>query len=643
MGFVRARDYHERLVGISRRAKQALMLAVDLAGLPLVLVLAFAVRTGSPLPSIEYPWLLIAAPLLTLPFLFFLGFYRVMVRRLGADSVFSMVVGMGLGAVSLAAAAYMLQAQGTPRSVFIIYWALGILYLGGSRLLVRRYLDWMLYGSRGTDRVGIYGAGSSGIQLAAALSNTREYTPVVFVDDNRALHGTSIQGMPVVGRAELERLIGKGRIDTVLLAMPSASRAQRMKVINFLEPLSVPVKSVPSMGDIVAGRAGIGDVREVAIEDLLGRDPVPPRPELLERCIRGRNVMVTGAAGSIGSELCRQIAALGPARLVLVEHSEYGLYRMERELKDQTGGTGVEIVPVLGSVLNSGLMDPACECYEIDTIYHAAAYKHVPMVEANPSAGVRNNILGTVTAAKAAVNAGVKHFILVSTDKAVRPTNVMGATKRFAELVLQAMAARSTQTVFSMVRFGNVLGSSGSVVPLFREQIHAGGPVTVTHPEVTRYFMTIPEAALLVIQAGSMARGGEVFVLDMGEPIRITDLARSMIHLMGYSVRDERNLHGDIAIRFTGLRPGEKLYEELLFDDQGVGTTHPMIMQAREDSLPAEQVEQVLDAFRKALDDGDEQAMRMLLRQYVTGYRPSEETRRESAPGERPVANPSVA
>ena len=384
------------------------------------------------------------------------------------------------------------------------------------------------------------------------------------------------------------------------------------------------VQTVPSFADIASGKARLEEIKEVAIEDLLGRDAVPPRADLLTRCISGKHVLVTGAGGSIGSELCRQILKLNPSKLLLLDQSEFGLYATEKELRAFAGNRSkdIEIEAVLGSVLNRGLMERLCREHRVDTVYHAAAYKHVPIVEANPSAGVRNNILGTLEAALGAEAAHVKHFILVSTDKAVRPTNVMGATKRFAELVLQAIAARGSETVFSMVRFGNVLGSSGSVVPLFRDQIQKGGPVTVTHPDVIRYFMTIPEASQLVIQAGAMAQGGEVFVLDMGEPVRIVDLARTMVHLMGMSVRDEQNPDGDIAIAFSGLRPGEKLYEELLIGDCSTRTEHEMIMQAHEEKLEWDEIYFALEAFRKALTRADQDALRALLRSYVNGYEP---------------------
>ena len=616
---------HHWLLGLSRSTKQMILLLADLLALSLVFVLAYAVRVGHPFPVIQEPWLIAAAPLLTVPFLYVFGFYRGMVRYLSGDVAISLASAITVGALVLAGAAYLFGAHGTPRSVFIIYWALGVLYLGGSRFVLRRYLAWAVNGRRHRVPVAIYGAGNSGLQLASALRSGHEFLPLAFVDDRVSLHGTTIEGLPVLNREGLSRYIRQGRVSTVLLAMPSATRAQRLRVITFLEKLSVQVKSVPAMSDIVAGLARIEEVRDVAIEDLLGRDPVPPREDLLHACITGRSVLVTGAAGSIGSELCRQIIQLAPKRLVLVEHNEFGLYSMEKELAQLRPSRDLEIVAVLGSVINRGLLEATCRRHAVETVYHAAAYKHVPIVEMNPSAGVRNNIFGTLTAAQAAEEAGVERFILVSTDKAVRPTNVMGATKRFAELILQAMSARGSDTLFSMVRFGNVLGSSGSVVPLFREQIRGGGPVTVTHPDVTRYFMTIPEAAQLVIQAGSMANGGEVFVLDMGEPVRIYDLACTMIRLMGYTVRDDRRPEGDIEISYTGLRPGEKLYEELLFGDDGLGTDHAMIMQAREDFLPLTQIEAALEAFRYALEQGDEDALRALLRSHVEGYAPSGE------------------
>ena len=613
-----------RMVSLSRFAKRLIMLSADTIAVPLLLWLAYALRLNSPSPEIADLWLLVAAPLLLLPALYAFGFYRSIVRYLGAEVAWSILAGVTITVVLLAAASYMASAS-TPRSVFIIFWTLLVLYLGGSRFMMRRFLYNVLGKRIASEAVAVFGAGGAGAQLVSGLLSTAELHPLMIVDDAPGKQGTLLCGVPVVGRRALEKAVERGAIRTVLLALPSESRATRMAVVRWLETLNVHVQTVPSFADIASGKARLEEIKEVSIEDLLGRDAVPPRADLLTRCISGKHVLVTGAGGSIGSELCRQILKLHPSKLVLLEQSEFGLYAIEKELRTLAGARSkdIEIEAVLGSVVNRGLMERLCREHRVDTVYHAAAYKHVPIVEANPSAGVRNNILGTLEAALGAEAAHVKHFILVSTDKAVRPTNVMGATKRFAELVLQAIAARGSETVFSMVRFGNVLGSSGSVVPLFRDQIQKGGPVTVTHPDVIRYFMTIPEASQLVIQAGAMAQGGEVFVLDMGEPVRIVDLARTMVHLMGMSVRDEQSPDGDIEIAFSGLRPGEKLYEELLIGDCSTRTEHEMIMQAHEEKLEWDEISFALEAFRKALTRADQDALRALLRSYVNGYEPS--------------------
>jgi FlaA1/EpsC-like NDP-sugar epimerase len=489
---------------------------------------------------------------------------------------------------------------------------------------MRRFLVHVLGGALNRQPVAVFGAGGAGAQLVAGLQSCVEMFPVMVVDDAFNKQGTLLAGVPVVDREALEKACRRGKVTSVLLAVPSLSRSQRMAIVRWLETLNVKVQTVPAFSDIASGKARIEEIKDVSIEDLLGRDSVPPKPELLHRCISGKHVLVTGAGGSIGSELCRQILKLKPSCLILFEQSELSLYAIEKEMAAYIDAKGlqVELFPMLGSVVNRGHIERVCREYRVDTVYHAAAYKHVPIVEGNPSAGVRNNILGTLEAAQGAESAGVKHFILVSTDKAVRPTNVMGATKRFAEMVLQAMADRGSETVFSMVRFGNVLGSSGSVVPLFRDQIQRGGPITVTHPDVIRYFMTIPEASQLVIQAGAMAKGGEVFVLDMGEPVRIVDLARTMVHLMGLSVKDDETPSGDIELAFTGLRPGEKLYEELLIGECSVGTEHEMIMQATEERLSWDEIQFALESFRKALEKGDKVALKSLLRSYVAGYEP---------------------
>jgi FlaA1/EpsC-like NDP-sugar epimerase len=465
----------------------------------------------------------------------------------------------------------------------------------------------------------IYGAGSAGMQLVSALAFSARHNPVAFVDDDSSVQGTTVNGLRVYASSHIEELVGKEGISEVLLALPSASYGTRKKILNRLEHLPVHVRMLPGVAELAQGKVRVDDVRDVDIIDLLGRDPVDPDEQLLHANITGKVVMVTGAGGSIGSELCRQIARLAPRQLVLYEHSEFNLYAMESEFRE----LGMNCLPVLGSVDNFQRMKRVCEAFDVQTIYHAAAYKHVPIVEKNPVMAIRNNIFGTWTAARAASESGVKTFVLISTDKAVRPTNVMGASKRFAELVLQGMSRQpGQQTRFVMVRFGNVLGSSGSVVPLFSDQIREGGPVTVTHQDIIRFFMTIPEAAQLVIQAGAMGEGGDVFVLDMGEPVRIMDLARRMIHLSGFHVRDDDNPDGDIEIRVTGLRPGEKLYEELLIGENVTETAHPRIMRASEEELSWQHIERYLVQFDAAIAKNDVEKIRQLLLEAVHGYKP---------------------
>ncbi|HAR58948.1 MAG: polysaccharide biosynthesis protein [Gammaproteobacteria bacterium] len=613
------------------------MMITDALILPLLLWGAYALRFSTLQPVVHDTWLFPIAALTSVAMLYVCGFYRSILRYLGSEAAWSIVTGMAASVITLAAMSYMVPAE-VPRSIFVIYWLLGTMYLGASRFLARRFLFRVMAGYLNRERVAVFGAGEAGAQLVAALQSGRELNPVLVVDDDPGKQGSLLCGVPVVNRQGLQAKAKQGAISTVLLALPTLPRHRRMALVNWLEQLDIRVQTVPTFNDIASGRARLDEIQDVAIEDLLGRDTVPPRLDLLSRCISGKHVLVTGAGGSIGSELCRQIVKLAPARLVLLEQSEVALYDIERELRGliELSGRDTTLVPMLGSVVNRGHVQRLCRENRIDTLYHAAAYKHVPIVEANPAAGVRNNIIGTLAAAEGAEAAGVKHFILVSTDKAVRPTNVMGATKRFAEMVLQTMAARGSETVFSIVRFGNVLGSSGSVVPLFRDQIRQGGPVTVTHPEVVRYFMTIPEASQLVIQAGAMAKGGEVFVLDMGEPVRILDLAQTMIRLMGLSVRDESNPEGDIEIVFSGLRPGEKLFEELLIGDASVRTEHEMIMQAHEETLSDSDVVTAMEAFRAALDRGQSEPLKALLRSYVNGYQPRQED------GEAPAARGGV-
>ena len=626
-----------RVLQCSRWQKRGIMMITDALILPLLLWGAYALRFSTLQPVVHDTWLFPIAALTSVAMLYVCGFYRSILRYLGSEAAWSIVTGMAASVITLAAMSYMVPAE-VPRSIFVIYWLLGTMYLGASRFLARRFLFRVMAGYLNRERVAVFGAGEAGAQLVAALQSGRELNPVLVVDDDPGKQGSLLCGVPVVNRQGLQAKAKQGAVSTVLLALPTLPRHRRMALVNWLEQLDIRVQTVPTFNDIASGRARLDEIQDVAIEELLGRDTVPPRLDLLSRCISGKHVLVTGAGGSIGSELCRQIVKLAPARLVLLEQSEVALYDIERELRGliEQSGRDTTLVPMLGSVVNRGHVQRLCRENRIDTLYHAAAYKHVPIVEANPAAGVRNNIIGTLAAAEGAEAAGVKHFILVSTDKAVRPTNVMGATKRFAEMVLQTMAARGSETVFSIVRFGNVLGSSGSVVPLFRDQIRQGGPVTVTHPEVVRYFMTIPEASQLVIQAGAMAKGGEVFVLDMGEPVRILDLAQTMIRLMGLSVRDESNPEGDIEIVFSGLRPGEKLFEELLIGDASVRTEHEMIMQAHEETLSDSDVVTAMEAFRAALDRGQSEPLKALLRSYVNGYQPRQED------GEAPAARGGV-
>jgi FlaA1/EpsC-like NDP-sugar epimerase len=512
-----------------------------------------------------------------------------------------------------------------PRSAWIIYWLVAIALIGSSRFVIRDLLRIRIRRLAPRPRVAIYGAGGAGVQLANSLAHSQELEPAVFLDDDPALEGSRIAGLKVRSAARLPRLIDREQITTVLLAMPSIPHRRRREIIDALAELPVTVMAMPTLAEIAAGTKRVDDVREVDIEDLLGRDPVQPNRLLLERCIAGKSVMVTGAGGSIGAELCRQIAGLGPSRLLLLERSEPALYAIEQEVQRLCAAKATEVVALLGSATNGDRMRRVMTGFQVDTVYHAAAYKHVPMVEHNPIEGVQNNIVGTLRTAAAAMASGVSTFVLISTDKAVRPTNVMGASKRFAELILQGLAQRDPSTRFCMVRFGNVLDSSGSVVPLFRDQIRHGGPVTVTHPEVIRYFMTIPEAAQLVLQAGSMGVGGDVFVLDMGEPVRILDLARQMIRLSGLEVQDEDNPDGDIRIEFTGLRPGEKLYEELLIGEHDEATEHPRIRRAQEESLPWPAVQSLLERLEAACERCDTAELRVVLEEAVRGYEPEGE------------------
>jgi FlaA1/EpsC-like NDP-sugar epimerase len=555
-----------------------------------------------------------------------LGLYRAIVRFMGVQAIWAVSKGVLLLAFVLWAAAFVFQINPFPRSIPISFALAALVYVGGSRLLVRHFYHWAVKHYENKEEVLIYGAGGAGIQLATALSDGKEFYPVGFIDDDKALWGSTIKSLPVYNPNKIIDLIESASIKHVLFAVADASNFQRKKMLEKFECCNVHIQTIPSMPELLSGKASIDQVREVQIEELLGRDAVASMSSLMTKCITGKMILVTGAGGSIGSELCRQIIQQNPKGIVLLESSEYFLYEIEKELnallKDESIHTN--IYALLGSVTNRNRIACLIKHFSVDTIYHAAAYKHVPIVEHNIVAGVTNNILGTQIVAEEATKAGVSHFILISTDKAVRPTNVMGATKRFAEMILQQLATTKTQTVFSMVRFGNVLGSSGSVVPLFRQQIKEGGPVTVTHKEITRYFMTIPEAASLVIQAGSMAEGGDVFVLDMGDSVKIVDLAKQMIQLSGLELQTDENPDGDIEIQYTGLRPAEKLYEELLVGDNVVGTDHAKIMRANEECLDTDTLNTYISEMQAAIAALDHSKVRDILEKAVKGYQPHE-------------------
>ncbi len=607
--------------------KRFIAVCADTVMIPLSLWAALSLKAGAPSFSLSDWPAYLAVIAISSPIFVKMGLYRAVIRFLGHKAVFAVAFAILLSGVLLSLLGYWLQIPALSGSVVIIYSCLALLYVAGSRFVVRYYL--LTHSLQPTvARVAIYGAGEAGARLSTALLTTRAFDPLVFVDDKRSLQGRMVNGIKVHSPNELPALIKDRNIDRILLAMPSLSRPRRREILHSLEPLGVHVQTVPEIEQLVTGHATVSDIREVDVSDLLGRDSVPPKSNLFDACIRDRAVMVTGAGGSIGSELCRQIIGLGPRRLVLFEMSELALYNIQRELRtyaDQNS-LAVDLVGLIGNAHHKHRLRDILQAYRIQTVYHAAAYKHVPIVEQNVIEGINNNVIATWYAAEAAHETDVETFVLVSTDKAVNPTNVMGATKRFAEIVLQGLHRRGSKTRFCMVRFGNVLASSGSVVPLFSEQIKKGGPVTVTHPEVIRYFMTIPEAAQLVIQAGSMAAGGDVFVLDMGKPVRIGDLARRMINLMGLTVRDEQHPEGDIEIAYTGLRPAEKLYEELLIGNNVTGTEHPMILRAIEHSLPWERVQALLEEILVAMSRFDCHRAQQLLSEVVEEYKPTPES-----------------
>ncbi|SOC57479.1 NDP-sugar epimerase, includes UDP-GlcNAc-inverting 4,6-dehydratase FlaA1 and capsular polysaccharide biosynthesis protein EpsC [Chromohalobacter canadensis] len=621
---------HQSIAELGRAKKRLIMVAADLVALPLALWTAYALRFAEwwPASFVEpFWWLFLVVPPVGVFVFARLGLYRAVVRFMGPQALSAVIKGALLLALLMWASAYLYEWQMFPRSVPVSFALVTLVYVGGTRLLVRAYYQWLIKHYTEKEPVAIYGSGDSGVQLALALSNGREFDTVAFLDDDSGLWNCTIKGVKVHDPSRFKAVAQELGIKRVLLAMPSATKAQRKQALDKLEDVPVRVQTVPSMPEIVSGIASVDQLREVELEDLLGRDPVLPQHDLVDASIRNKVVMVTGAGGSIGSEMCRQVIRGKPKTLVLFEVSEFGLYAINQELEAVRTEMGerFSIVPLLGNVCDRNRVEAAIHHYGVQTLYHAAAYKHVPIVENNVLEGLRNNVHGTRVVAESCANLGVERCVLISTDKAVRPTNVMGATKRMAELVLQDLATHDAlkdghRTIFSMVRFGNVLGSSGSVVPLFRRQIEKGGPITVTHPDITRFFMTIPEAALLVIQAGSMAEGGDVFVLDMGESVKIVDLARRMIQLTGLEIKDEEHVDGDIEVVYSGLRAGEKLYEELLIGDNVVKTGHSKIMRAQEETLPHQELIALLGELQEAEQTLDCQRACELLKRGVNGF-----------------------
>lgn len=616
-----------RVLHWPRASKLLVVMALDVSLAILATWLAFSFR----LDELHWPsgdqWrVYVLPPILAVPVFVKFGLYRAIFRYTGQAALMATTGAIAVYGAVLLAVLLWVKWPGVPRSLGVLQPLIFLVLIGLSRASARFWLGLGQSRRKSEGRLLIFGAGTAGVQTASAIGVSGQFTLIGFVDDDPSKIGRSINGARVFPPDEIDSVVIKHGVTDILLALPSASRARRNRIVENLRSVPVHVRTLPGLDDLASGRVTVRDFRELDVEDLMGRDSVRPDEDLLSGDLAGKVVLVTGAGGSIGSELCRQIILMHPQQLLLLDHNEFGLYSIHHELQTLCAvkGLTIEVVPLLSSVVNPWRLRKIFESYRPETIYHAAAYKHVPMVESNAAEGIVNNVFGTLNTARAAMESGATQFVLISTDKAVRPTNIMGASKRMAELVLQALAAQpgAASTCFGMVRFGNVLGSSGSVVPLFRSQLASGGPLTVTHPEVTRYFMTIPEAAQLVLQAGAMATGGDVFVLDMGEPVKIMDLARRMVELSGLTVRDEAHPGGDIEIAITGLRPGEKLYEELLIGDNPSPTAHSRIMKAHEDCLSWPELEVHLDVLRRASESGDVDAIKAVLRTCVHGYLP---------------------
>ena len=611
----------KNLLKIPRKVKQVLMLIFDSIIVISCLFAAFTIRLGHwffPTGDTDLLIVIFASPILTLPIFIYFGLYHDVIRYVGFKALWRIFQGVSLYSISWGLITFMANIDAIPRSVILINWLLVIIIIIGSRLFVR----WLLSEGELKNNVLIYGAGSAGRQLCTALNESLEYKPIAFIDDDTDIYNHTINGLKVFSQNDLDFLINKKNIKEVLIAIPSISRFRHNEITSYLEPFPISVRTLPSVSKLAQGKVKVNDLLEIDLRDLLGRESVQPYNSLLKINISKKVVLVSGAGGSIGSELCRQILSLKPEKLVLYDISESSLYQIEQELIN-LNVINIEIFPIIGSINDKDRVIRICQYFEVSTIYHAAAYKHVPLVEYNQSQGVLNNTIGTLLLAEAAIESKVDTFVLISTDKAVRPTNIMGASKRSAELILQAFSDLSHKTCFTMVRFGNVLDSSGSVIPLFKKQIKKGGPVTVTHSDIERYFMTIPEAVELVIQAGAMAKGGEVFVLDMGKPIRINDLAIKMIQLSGLQVMDEDNPQGDIEIKYTGLRPGEKLYEELLVSGDFSSTDHKLIMCSKEEKISWDKLKPIINEIKEAASNSETEKVYKLLKLLVPEFKPS--------------------